>query len=110
MPCNTELPCYGDFCFFLHPLRLVAPSRCRRAPGEVLRCSFPGSAFLRCAEGPAAAESSAALSRCGGPGPNFGFATVCATPSAWSSAPPAGHTVSEALGFLDKHLRFPKIP
>ena len=49
----------------------------------------PGSTFLRCAEGPAAAEGSAALSRCGGPGPGFGFATVCATPSAGSSAPPA---------------------
>ena len=42
----------------------------------------PGSAFLRCAEGPAAAEGAAALSRCGGQCGGFGSATVCATPSA----------------------------
>ena len=90
-------PAMVTFVFFTS----LAPSRCRPAPGEVLGCSFPGSAFLRCAEGPAAAEGSAALSRCGGPGPGFGFATVCATPSAGSSAPPVWHTVSEALGSLE---------
>ena len=60
-------PAMVIFCFFTS----LAPSRCRPAPGEVLGCSFPGSAVLRCTEGPAVAEGSAALSRCGGPGPGF---------------------------------------
>ena len=48
VPCNTELPCYGDFCFFLHPLRLLGVAQ---LPEKFLDAAFQVAHFFDAPKG-----------------------------------------------------------